>query len=149
MAASSPYYPPVGFHFQVEFELDGASVRDASFQEVTGLSATVETVKLAEGGQNRFSHQLPVRASYEKISLKRGLVNDSALIRWCRDAIENFSFAPVNLTITLLNEQREPMAAWYVYNAYPVKWSVSSFNAQESNVAVETLELQFNYFNIL
>ena len=116
---------------------------------MTGLSATVETTKVSEGGQNRFSHNLPVRASYDKLQLKRGLVSGSGLIDWCREAIENFSFAPTNLTVTLLNEEGDPLTTWYVVNAYPVKWSVSNFNAQESSLVVETLELQYNYFNIL
>ena len=33
------YYPPVGFHFKVEFTLAGMQETDTRFQEVSGLTA--------------------------------------------------------------------------------------------------------------
>ena len=53
----SNYYPPLGFHFKVEFaNLSG----EYQFQSVTGLSVELETEQIAEGGENRFKHKLPV-----------------------------------------------------------------------------------------
>ena len=74
---------------------------------------------------------------------------DSAVIDWCRDAIENFSFKPVNLTIKLLNEEHQPLISWNVVHAYPVKWSVEDFNAEESKLVVENFELTYNYFTLI
>ena len=84
------YYPPVGFHFRVEFILDGTVESDTRFQEVSGLSAELGTEEVVEGGENRFSHRLPTRAKYSNLTLKRGLLTESGLIDWCRNAIENF-----------------------------------------------------------
>jgi len=142
-------YPPVGFHFAVVFELFPQTPRDFKFQGVQGLTVDVETEEFKEGGENRFVHKLPVRTKYSEITLKRGLFIGSGIILWCRNAIENFDFQPTNLTITLLNEEHVPVAGWYIVNAYPISWSVSDFNAEQSSVVIESIKLNYNYFKIL
>lgn len=143
------YYPPVGFHFLVEFEGLGSQEKDHQFQSVAGLSVDIETEEIAEGGENRFKHKLPVKTKYPNLTLKRGILIDSAVIDWCRDAIENFSFKPVNLTIKLLNQEHQPLISWNVVHAYPVKWSVEDFNAEESKLVIENFELTYNYFTLI
>ena len=143
------YYPPVGFHFLVEFEGLGSQEKDHQFQAVSGLSVDIETEDIAEGGENRFKHKLPVKTKYPNLTLKRGMLIDSAVIDWCRDALENFSFNPVNLTIKLLNDEHQPLVSWNVVHAYPVKWSVEDFNAEESKLVVENVELTYNYFTLI
>ena len=96
--------PPVGFHFSVVFEIFPQQPNDFRFQEVTGLDVSVEMEPYIEGGQNRYTHQLPVRTTYSDITLKRGLFIGSGIILWVNDAIENFSFKPANLLISLLDE---------------------------------------------
>jgi phage tail-like protein len=143
------YYPPVGFHFLVEFEGLGTESKDHQFQSVSGLSVDIETEEIAEGGENRFKHKFPVKTKYPNLVLKRGLLMDSKVIDWCKNAIENFEFRPVNLTVKLLNEQHQPLQSWNVVHAYPVKWAVEDFNAQESKLVVESFELTYNYFTII
>jgi len=139
-------YPPLGFHFKVEFsDFPG----EYQFQSVSGLSVDVDTEDIAEGGENRFKHKVPVRTRYPNLVLKRGLMVDSKIIKWCRDAVEDFQFKPTNLIVKLLNEKHEPLLSWNVVHAYPVKWSMSDFNAEENELAIETLELSYNYFNMM
>lgn len=179
------YYPPVSFHFQVEFNLlfsvsnflnannlentfssnmtrdkgmsllnaTGLNVGDVykvdtSFQEVGGLKATLETTTLAEGGENRFKHELPKRVSYEKLVLKRGLVRDSALFQWIINALSNFEFKPVTLFVKLLDENNQPLMTWEVVNAIPISWSVNNFNAGENAIVIEQMTLAYQYFNV-
>ena len=142
-------YPPVGFHFLVKFELPKQVVDDTRFQEVSGLEAEMEMENFTEGGENRFTWQLPKRTRYSDITLKRGLFITSPLLEWCRDALENFSFAPANITISLLNEKHEPVMSWYVVSAIPKKWSISGFNAQENSIVVESITLNYRFFNII
>lgn len=139
-------YPPHGFHFRVTFQLFPQSPHDMGFQEVSGLSWTIETEKYNEGGENRFSHQLPVRNQYEDLVLKRGLLRDSAIMMWCTDAIRDFVFQPINIIVSLLDHNHLPLYTWVVVNAIPKKWSVSSFNAEENSLAIENLTLGYQYF---
>lgn len=148
--AASPggYYPPVGFHFKVEFVGIGND-NDCRFQSVAGLTVEYDVESFKEGGENRFEHKLPVRTKYNDISLKRGMLTSSTVIDWCRQAFENRLFLPVMVNITLLNEKHEPLKTWSVVDAWPKKWSVSDFNAQENGIVVETLDLAYKYFKIM
>ena len=143
------YYPPVSFHFKVEFNGISTQETDIQFQSVAGLSVDIETEEFAEGGENRFKHKFPVRTKFPNLVLKRGLVTDSKLIDWCRDAIESFQFQPIDLTVKLLNEKHEPLVTWNVVHAYPVKWAVADLNAEENKLSVETIELAYNYFTLV
>ena len=142
-------YPPVSFHFKVEFNGISAQEKDVQFQSVSGLSVDIETEEFAEGSENRFKHKFPIRSKYPNLILKRGLVADSELIKWCRNAIESFQFEPVDLTVKLLNENHDPLVTWNVVHVYPVKWDVADFNAEESKIAIETIELAYNYFTLV
>lgn len=143
------FYPPTGFLFKVSIQ--GIPDAEADFQEVSGLSMTLETLALKEGGQNRFIHQLPVRTTSDKLVLKRGLKATSSLLTWCREAIEEFSFSPKDLDISLLDpgiddSLSNPLVSWHLSHAYPVKWSLSPFNAMNSELAIETIEIQYRFF---
>ena len=141
-------YPPVGFHFRVEFGLDGVQDNDFRFRDVSGLSMEVEEETYNEGGENRFIHKFPVRARYADLILKRGLLTDSTVRRWCEAAIQNLDIAPATVWVTLLNEDHEPLQTYTFVNAWPKKWSVSDLNAEASEIVVESLELAYQYFKI-
>ncbi|GAB4107765.1 phage tail protein [Echinicola sediminis] len=143
------YYPPSSFHFIVEFTGIDSKRHDHEFQSVSGLSVDIDTEEFAEGGENRFKHKFPVKTKYPNLILKRGILADSKVISWCRDAIEDFEFKPIDLTVKLLNEEHEPLMTWNVVHAYPVKWTVEDFNAQESKMAIESIELSYNYFKTI
>ncbi len=140
-------YPPVGFHFIVNFEI-ASTDNDVRFREVSGLNVSVETESYAEGGENRFVHNLPMRTKYSDLELKRGLLLNSGITKWVRDAIEKYEFQPTNITISLLNEEHTPLASWYVINAYPIEWNIDAFNAEESKVVIESLKLKYQRFEI-
>ena len=143
------YYPPPGFHFKVEFSGISTKKNDHQFQSVSGLTVDLDTEEIAEGGENRFKHKIPVRTKYPNLVLKRGLLVDSGVINWCRKALEDFEFEPINLTIKLLNEKHDPLLSWNIVHAYPVKWDVGEFNAEENKLVIESMELSYNYFKVI
>ena len=143
------YYPPVGFHFSVEFTGLSTGEKDHQFQSVSGLTVDIETEEITEGGENRFKHKIPVRTKYPNLVLKRGLLVDSKVVDWCKDAVEDFNFKPIDLIVKLLNEKHEPLLSWNIVHAYPIKWSIADFNAEESKVVIETIELVYNYYNTI
>lgn len=149
--ASSPsaggYYPPVGFHFRVEFVNIGND-NDVRFQSVAGLNVEYDMEAFKEGGENRFEHKLPVRTKYPDLALKRGMLKDSQVIDWCLDAFRNRVFQPAQVNVSLLNEEHQPLRTWQVFRAWPKKWAVSDFNAGENSIVVETLELSYSHFTL-
>ncbi|ABG33656.1 phage tail protein [Roseobacter denitrificans] len=142
-----PLSPPVAFHFSVMFVGGTPPVSDTAFQEVSGLESGLETEALVEGGENRFVHQLPKPLKQGNLKLKRGMTPaDSGLVKWCKATIENDLSKPIepkDITVSLLNEERDPVAVWSIGNAYPVKWTVGGFDAMKNELAVETIELAY------
>ncbi|MCB0555661.1 MAG: phage tail protein [Phaeodactylibacter sp.] len=141
-------YPPVSFHFRVRFTGKSELAGEIQFQSVSGLNVELQTETIKEGGENRFEHVVPVRSKYSDLILKRGVVKDSKVIAWCRKAIESLAIEPITLKVDLLNEEHNELVSWTVYHAWPKKWSVSDLNAEQSAILIETLELNYNYFEV-
>ncbi len=144
----SGYALPVGFHFKVEFDVPQATDRDVRFRDVSGLSMELEEQVYNEGGENRFSHRLPVRAKYPDLVLKRGMFIDTGLRGWILDAVQNLVVRPVTVWVTLLNSEHQPLQTHTVVGAWPKKWVISDFGAESSEVVIETLELAYQYFRV-
>jgi phage tail-like protein len=143
------FYPPVGFHFVVFIEglmPKYPGIPDLGFQEATGLDITINTEEYREGGENRFVHRLPGNISFPNLVLKRGLLVGSQLQMWFRSCIESFEFETHDLNLFLLNPEHLPIQAWSFVNAFPIKWSVSGFNAQSSGIMVDSVEFSYQYF---
>ena len=144
----SVYLPPVGFHFNAEFDVPAATKRDVRFRDVSGLTMELEEETYNEGGENRFSHKFPVRGRYPDLVLKRGLLVDSGLRGWVLDAVQNLVIQPVTVWVTLLDETHAPLQTYTVVGAWPKKWVISDFNAESSELVIETLELAYQYFRV-
>jgi len=138
--------PLAGFHFSVSFSgLEPADI-DSRFSEVFGLSAEMETLKLKEGGENRFTHELPVKTSFPHLVLKRAVFPvDSKVIEWAEEALFNFSFRPLEVQVKLLNDQHSPVKGWNFKGVFPVKIEYSALNAQDNKLLIETLELAYQF----
>lgn len=130
----------------VLFEILPQFPNDVRFSEVSGLSVEMEMETKAEGGEHRFSHNLPVRSRYGDVTLKRGKFLGSGILHWCHTAIDEFKFKPSNVMISLLNTDHIPLYNWYLINAIPKRLEVSGFNAQTNEIVVETLVLSYQYF---
>ena len=143
----SDYYPPWGFYYKVEFGIS-RDRNDVRFQTASGLSVEYDMEEYKEGGENRFTHKLPVRTKYADLVLKRGMVTDSSVIKWCLDAFRERVFLPTDVNVILMNESAEPLRTWKVAHAIPKKWLVSDLNANENSLVIETIELTYRYFTI-
>lgn len=143
-------YPPPAFSFKVIFA--GASgVFDTSFQEVSGIKATIESESYSELGENNYTLKLPKPPTYSNLVLKRGIANlRSPLVKWCRSIFEgNFSRAigPMPVQVHLIGQDKVPIRSWSFSNAYPVSWEVESFNSTKNEVAIEVIELRYDYLS--
>lgn len=142
------YYPPPGFHFKVEVQDLPPNDDDVRFTEVGGLSVELGTEEIAEGGENRFIQKFPLRAKYPELVLKRGVLINSEVTKWIRAAIEDFDIQPKDIFVKLLNEEHQPLLTWQIVKAFPTKWSVSDLNSSSNTVAIETLQLFYQYFTL-
>lgn len=148
------YYPPPAFRFSVAVAGPGtplqlASRADGSFQEVSGLEAKVELENVAEGGENRFVHQLPKATRASNLVLRRGFVlAPSYLSSWVMETLGSNLSSPImpqTLVVMLLGADGQPTVAWAVHGAWPVRWQTGPLDSMKNEVLVETLEFACNY----
>lgn len=143
---ATPAYPAVNFHFRVDFNFQNGE-GDIGFQSVSGLDSTLETESVKEGGENRFTHLLPVRRKYGPLVLKRGLLmpSQSMITQWLKKAFDQEMVEPRDLvTVILLGEDHKPLMHWTVNNAWPLSWKIGELNAETGAILIETLELNYN-----
>lgn len=142
--------PILGFRFGVLFMAGGVipNPLDIRFQKVSGLSAEVETETLREGGQNLYSQKLPTGIQYGNLVLERGMVIGSPLNLEFNATMSLFKFATSNVLVTLLGEDKSPLAAWLFMKAYPVRWSTSDLNA-EPDLVIDTMELAYTRMQVM
>jgi len=130
-------YPHTKNHFKVEW--GGSNI---GFMEVSGLSIELDVVNYREGSSPENSMVLiPGQKKYSPVVLKRGLVkNDDDFYKWINTSQFN-KIERRDVTISLLNENHEPVVVWKIKNAFPFKLEYSPLNANGSEVAIESLSL--------
>jgi phage tail-like protein len=137
MARPNRIDPYGNFNFLVE--IDGAA--KAGFMEVRGLELDIGVIEYREGGDKLLTvRKLPGLVKYTNITLKRGYTQDRSLWDWVKKVVDG-NVQRANMTITLLDDQRQPVLRWAVHQAWPCKYEGPDLNAKGNDVAIETLEI--------
>jgi len=116
-------------------------VAAGGFQEVTGLGGTLEVVSYAEGGRNDSVHQLPLRNTWNRITLKRGVVRDRVLWTWYQTGLADSLGARRDGAVILLGNEGLPAMAWAFHGGLAAKWSGPDLHGEQNAVAIESLEI--------
>lgn len=127
--------PYAAFNFTVE--IDGVTV--AGFQEVGGLTDEQDVIEYREGTET-VKRQIPGQRKFPRIVLKRGWTQARELWEWRKLVIDGRT-ARKSGTIQLLDEARQPALSWNFREAWPSKWEGPALNAKSNDIAIETLEL--------
>lgn len=137
-------YPLVKFHFQVEW--GGTKI---GFTEVSGLDVETEMIEYRHGASPEFSKtKMPGMQKYSNITLKRGsFQSDNEYFEWWNTVKLN-TIERRDITISLLNEEHEPLIVWKIKNAWPLKVQSTDLKADGNEVAIETLELAHEGLNM-
>ena len=141
--------PPMAFRFGVFFFARGIIPNpiDIRFQKVSGLSATIESSNLNDGGDNSMSAAwFPEKVVHENVRLERGLTLLSPLNNEFDKALTDLKVKPSNVLIILFGDSNLPFSAWLLRKAYPVKWSISDLDADSSQLVIETMEISYQEF---
>lgn len=118
-----------------------ALVAAGQFQDVTGLGAELEVMDYAEGGRNDYVHQLPVRHSWNRITLSRGIVRDPGLWFWYLAGLSQSLGARRDGAILLLTPSGVPAIGWIFRAGLAAKWTGPELKATEDAIAIESLEI--------
>ncbi len=130
-------YPIPKFHFLVEW--GGARI---GFTEVSGLEVSTEVIEYREGSSPVYHKiKMPGMQKFANITLKRGTFKgDNDFYNWWNTVALN-TIERRDVTISLLNENHEPVVVWKINNAWPVKVQSTDLKADGNEVAIETIEL--------
>lgn len=112
------------------------------FSDVSGLGMEVSYSEYRNGNE-RFNttRKVPNTHKLDDVTLKRGLVGSLDLFEWLK-GVRDGTADPRNVTITLLDEARQSVAAWTLRRAQPKKWTGPTLAAKGGGeVAMEELSL--------
>ena len=112
------------------------------FSDVSGLGIEVSYSEYRNGNE-RFntSRKIPNTNKLDDITLKRGVVGSDDLFDWLR-SVRDGTPEPRQITVTLLDEARQPVVTWALRNAQPKKWTGPTLAAKGGGeVAMEELSL--------
>jgi phage tail-like protein len=119
----------------------GVTQTIAGFQEVTGLESSIEIHEYKEGGRNDFTHKFASTTNFGNITFKRGVAITPELWTWF-DKVRRGSFgARRSILIAHLDYEGNAAMVWYVSRALPTKYSGPGWNAAQSSIAVESIEI--------
>jgi len=133
--------PYGAFNFIVDFGTGDAGTAAAGFSEVIGLASEIEYADYRNGNdKENHVRRIPGLHQTGDVTLKRGVIGDLRLFEWLKQTREG-DVQPRTLTITLLDEQRNPVLTWALRRALPKKWVGPTLAARTGAVAIEELQL--------
>lgn len=134
-------------NFRFEVKVDGIDV--ALFSEVQLPTLQLDTTPIKEGGQNGYTHKLPVRVDVGTVTLKHGVARGLNLLNWYLEILQgDVRKAKRTVSITMYDVAREPVLTLQFGNALPVKWSGPSLDAGGNAVAIDQLEFAYHEFTL-
>lgn len=110
------------------------------FSDVSGLGSDIQYADYRNGNE-RFNTVRKVANTHtvDDVTLKRGLVGSTDLFEWMK-AVRDGTADPRQVTITLLDEARNPVATYKLRNAQPKKYTGPTLAAKGGGeVAMEEL----------
>lgn len=130
-------YPIPKFHFSVNW--GGTKI---GFTEVTGLEVSTEVIEYRQGASPEYHKiKMPGMQKFSNITMKRGMFqSDNEYYNWWNTVALN-TIERRDITISLLNENHEPVVSWKIKNAWPVKVQSTDLKSDGNEVAVESIEI--------
>jgi phage tail-like protein len=114
----------------------------AGFADVSGLGTEINYSEYRNGNDVvNTVRKVPNTFKQEDVTLKRGLIGSTDLFQWVKEVREGADRRR-SVTITLLDEARNPVSAFKLLNAQPKKWVGPTLAAKGGGeVAMEELHL--------
>jgi len=142
-------HPYEGSNFLVDLGLGDPGDIRAQFFRVELPEAIIDEVAYRSGNdRTQDSRKQPGLAQYSHLVLKRGLIGSTDLWEWWKQAREGQPNVDRNVTVTLLDEERNSVWSWHFRNAFPVNYRTTPLDANCSDVVAEELTLTFDTLDI-
>lgn len=130
-------YPLPKFHFSVDW--GGTKI---GFTEVSGLSVKKNPIEYRQGASPEYNKvKMPGMTEYGDVTCKRGIFKgDNEFYDWWNTANLN-KVERRDITISLLNENHEPVVVYKLKNAWPSSIESTDLSSEGNEVAIESMVL--------
>ncbi|NBD19188.1 phage tail protein [Aquabacterium fontiphilum] len=134
--------PYGAFNFLVSLGNGDETSVIAGFSDVSGLGTEINYSEYRSGNDPvNTVRKVPNTFKQEDVTLKRGLIGSTDLFQWVKEVREGADRRR-SVTITLLDEARNPVSSFKLLNAQPKKWVGPTLAAKGGGeVAMEELHL--------
>jgi phage tail-like protein len=134
--------PYGAFNFLVALADGKEATVIGGFSDVSGLGTEINYSEYRNGNDVvNTVRKIANTFKQEDVTLKRGLVGSTALFEWVK-AVRDGGAGPRAVTITVLDEARDPVAVFRLANAQPKKWVGPTLAAKGGGeVAMEELHI--------
>ena len=130
------------FNFLVDLGTGVTEGADAGFSEVSGLGMEVTVAEYRNGNDRENAvRKITGLNKTSDVTLKRGLIGSLTLYKWLNEIRNGSQTAARTVTITLLDEERQPVTTWKLLRARIIKHTSGPLNAKGTDVAMEEMVL--------
>lgn len=134
-------------NFLVDFGTGDSEGAAAGFSEVIMPAGEIEIVNYRNGNDRTRELRKAAAVRYDPVILRRGVTGNLELYQWW-DAMRNGEDARRTVTITMLNEVREPVLRVRLLNAIPVRYVLPALIAASEETAIEELVIAYERLDI-
>jgi phage tail-like protein len=130
--------PYGAFNFIVKFD---GSETFGGFSDVSGLSSDITLAEYRNGNDvENHVRKIPGIHKVSDVTLKRGVINSTTLWDWIGQVRTNGVLGQKTVSITLLDEARNPIQSWTLRGCVPMKYTGPTLAAKGGgDAAIEEL----------
>jgi phage tail-like protein len=145
-------YPFTAFRFSVTIsvpDVQSGALCNAAFAECDGLEMTMDVKTIREGGNNAAQVRLFGAVNYGTLTLKRGMTENFDLWTWFESLYQlgkPVSRADVTVSVFAADGVKENVA-FFLERCLPLKLKAPPLNAKEGIVAIEELQLAYEWLS--
>ena len=134
--------PYGAFNYLVSLGTGDESTVVAGFSDVSGLGSEISYSEYRNGNEKQnTARKVANTFKNDDVTLKRGLIGSTDLFAWVKQVREG-AHERRTVTITLMDEARQPVMSFRLRNAQPKKWVGPTLAAKGGGeVAMEELHL--------
>ncbi|HSJ57006.1 MAG TPA: phage tail protein [Anaerolineae bacterium] len=121
---------------------------EAEFKECSGLRLERKVEEIESGGVNDHWYVLPGRVKQSNIVLKYGVTQSNEIWNWYQTGLYDGKVERKDFSIVLRGIDGTVLKTWNIVGGFPVKWEGPALNVENSQVAIETLEIAHHGFTL-
>jgi phage tail-like protein len=130
--------PYRGYNFRIEVE----GLGEAAFSECTGLGASIQAIRYAEG-RSPVVRRIPGQVDYADVTLRYGLTNSPDIWNWIFEGLRG-RVVRRNVSVILYDTTgTAEVMRWNLMQAWVSKWRAAPLDALGQEIAIETITIVF------